>query len=41
MKKITVKSLARSGWIDDLTEEEEEMLRKTHAIDEKLKKSKY
>jgi len=40
MKKLTVKSLARSGWIDDLSEEEEKMLRKTHALDEKMRNSK-
>lgn len=39
-KKMTVKSLAKSGWIDDLSEEEEKVLIKTHALDEKLRSSK-
>lgn len=39
-KKLTVKSLAKSGWIDDLSEEEEKVLIKTHALDEKLRSSK-
>jgi len=39
-KKMTVRSLAKSGWIDDLSEEEEKVLRKTHAVDEKLRTSK-
>jgi hypothetical protein len=38
---MTVRSLAKSGWIDDLSEEEEKMLQKTHATDEKLRKQKY
>lgn len=38
--KMTTKSIARSGWIDDLSEEEEKMLIKTHALDEKLRKAK-
>ena len=39
-KKLTVRSLAKSGWIDDLSEEEEKVLKKTHALDEKLRSSK-
>jgi len=38
--KMTVKSLAKSGWIDDLSEEEEKVLKRTHELDEKLRASK-
>jgi phosphate uptake regulator len=35
-----VKKLANSKWIDELSEEEEEVLRMGHALDEKMKRSK-
>jgi hypothetical protein len=39
MKSI-IKKIANSAWIDDLSEEEQKMLTKTHAIDEKMRKAK-
>jgi hypothetical protein len=40
MNKLTTKDIAKSGWIDDLSEEENKVLHKSHALDEKMKNSK-
>jgi len=36
-----IDSLARSKWIDDLSDEEMKVLKKSHELDEKLKNEKY
>jgi hypothetical protein len=37
--KLSTKDIAKSGWIDDLSEEENKVLYKSHALDEKMREA--
>jgi hypothetical protein len=40
LKNRTTKSIAKSAWIDDLSEEENKVLQQAHARDERMRTAK-